>query len=78
MDADELAQKLAILGVQTRPFFWPMDEQAGFPDDGPFQGETYPVAERIARKGLYLPCGLSLSEDQIAEVSDARHQAFRS
>lgn len=33
-----LAQKLATLGVQTRPFFWPMHEQAGFPDDGPFRG----------------------------------------
>ncbi len=30
-----------------------------------------PVTERLARRGLYLPSGLTLTEAQIDEVSDA-------
>jgi perosamine synthetase len=29
------------------------------------------VAERIARQGLYLPSGLSLTEEQLAKVCEA-------
>jgi perosamine synthetase len=35
---------------------------------GLFAGETYPVTERLARRGLYLPSGLSLDEAQIDTV----------
>jgi perosamine synthetase len=38
---------------------------------GLFLGERYPVAERIARRGLYLPSGLGLTASQIAEVCEA-------
>ena len=37
---------------------------------GMFTGEKYPVAERIARQGLYLPSGLTLTETQIDLVCD--------
>jgi dTDP-4-amino-4,6-dideoxygalactose transaminase len=30
--------------------------------------ETYPVTERLAKRGLYLPSGLTLTEAQIDEV----------
>ena len=76
LDADEFARELAKLGVQTRPYFWPMNEQPVFRSMNLFQNETYPVAERIARRGLYLPTGLSLTEAQIVEVSNAVHQIF--
>ena len=33
-----------------------------------FVGESYPVSERLARQGLYLPSGLALTEDQLDEV----------
>ncbi|MEI7672666.1 MAG: DegT/DnrJ/EryC1/StrS family aminotransferase [Deltaproteobacteria bacterium] len=33
-----------------------------------FTGESYPVAERIARQGLYLPSGLTLTEEQLGQV----------
>jgi dTDP-4-amino-4,6-dideoxygalactose transaminase len=32
--------------------------------------EKYPVAERIARQGLYLPSGLTLTETQIDLICD--------
>jgi perosamine synthetase len=38
---------------------------------GLFTGERYPVAERIVRQGLYLPSGLTLTEEQIEKVVDA-------
>jgi perosamine synthetase len=33
-----------------------------------FEGERYPVTERIARQGLYLPSGLALTEAQLEET----------
>jgi perosamine synthetase len=71
MGADEFARRLNMLGVETRPFFLGMHEQPVFLGRGLFQGEHYPVAERIARQGLYLPSGLALSEEQLERVCEA-------
>jgi perosamine synthetase len=71
MDAAEFARKLQELGVQTRPFFLGMHEQPVFLERGLFQGEHYPVAERIARQGFYLPSGLALTLEQLEQVCDA-------
>lgn len=70
MDAVEFAKRLQACGVQTRPFFWGMHEQPVFLERGLFQGEHYPVAERIAHQGLYLPSGLALTETQLEQVCD--------
>lgn len=45
-----------------------MHEQLVFHKMGLFLNETYPVAERVARQGLYLPSGLTLTESQIDQV----------
>jgi perosamine synthetase len=71
MDAMEFAKRLREDGVDTRPFFLGMHEQSVFKGMGLFQGEHYPVAERIARQGLYLPSGLTLNERDIGEVAKA-------
>ncbi len=68
MDAAEFGRRLAEKGIQARPFFLSMHEQPVFHDMGLFAGEGYPVAERIARQGLYLPSGLALTEEQMAET----------
>jgi perosamine synthetase len=70
MDAVEFARRLQDLGVQTRPFFLGMHEQPVFLERGLFRGEHYPVAERIARQGLYLPSGLALTEAQMEQVCE--------
>lgn len=77
MDATELARRLQAGGVQTRPFFLGMHEQPVFLERGLFQGERYPVAERLARQGLYLPTGLSLTEEQIDRVCSAVSEALQ-
>ena len=65
MDAAGFAKALADRGIETRPFFLGMHEQPVFMKKGLFKKDRYPVAERIARRGLYLPSGLALTNDQI-------------
>jgi perosamine synthetase len=48
-----------------------MHEQPVLRDRGLFAGESYPVTERIARRGLYLPSGLTLTGEQIDQVCEA-------
>ncbi|MCX5751390.1 MAG: DegT/DnrJ/EryC1/StrS family aminotransferase [Candidatus Saganbacteria bacterium] len=71
MDAVSFAKKLADKGVATRPFFLGMHEQPVFHEMGLFKSERYPVCERIARQGLYLPSGLTLTDQQIEMVCTA-------
>jgi perosamine synthetase len=73
-DAAELAARLRAAGVETRPFFLGMHEQPAFQERGLFRGEHYPVAERLARRGLYLPSGLGNTEEQFRRVSEALHK----
>jgi len=70
-DASALMGLLAERKIGTRPFFWPMHEQPVFRKMGLFEGESYPVAERIARKGFYLPSGLGLTSLQQEQVISA-------
>jgi perosamine synthetase len=69
-DASHAMEKLRARGVGTRPFFWPMHEQPVLQKMGLFHNEHYPVAERLARRGFYLPSGLALTEAQIDYVID--------
>jgi perosamine synthetase len=64
-EAREAIDRLARAGVGARPFFWSMHEQPVFQRMGLFKGESYPVAERIARRGFYIPSGLGLNDEQI-------------
>jgi perosamine synthetase len=48
-----------------------MHEQPVFRKMGMFAGERYPVAERLARRGFYIPSGMALSAAQMAEVATA-------
>lgn len=71
LNADQVMAALAQKGIGTRPFFLGLHEQPALHQRGLFIGEQYPVTERIARKGLYLPSGLALTEKQIDRVIDA-------
>ncbi|CAE7766361.1 rfbE, partial [Symbiodinium necroappetens] len=68
-DAEEVMRRLADAKVGTRPFFWPMHEQPVFLQKGMFEGLTFPVAERIARRGFYIPSGLALTDAEVKEVA---------
>jgi perosamine synthetase len=69
-------RRLGEQGIGTRPFFWPMHEQPVFRDMGLFASEQYPVCERISRRGLYLPSGQALTNNEITTVCQAMHETF--
>jgi perosamine synthetase len=71
IEAVEFARRLADQGVMTRPFFLGMHEQPVFQRMGLFLDEHYPVTEHIARRGLYLPSGMTLTETQLDQVCEA-------
>ena len=64
----EILKKLLKKNIDTRTFFWPMHKQTIFKKMGLFKGETYPVAENLAKNGFYLPSGLGLSNKQIEYI----------
>jgi len=70
-DAKEAMVRLGKQGIGTRPFFWPMHEQPVFRKMNLFAGESHPIAERIARRGFYIPSGLALTGDQGLRVAKA-------
>ena len=75
-DAAAMMQRLGARGIGTRPFFWPMHEQPVFRRRGWYAGEHYPVAERLARRGFYLPSGLALTDEQIGRAAAALRDAL--
>ena len=77
IDAAELARRLAASGIETRPFFLGMHEQPALRERGLFAGESYPVAERLARQGLYLPSSIGLEEQEIERICGKVREALR-
>ena len=68
---DMVMARLGEAGVGTRPFFWPMHEQPVLRRLGLFEWVEHPNAERIARRGLYLPSSSALSDADIDRASEA-------
>jgi perosamine synthetase len=65
---DELIRELKKRGVETRSFFVPMNQQPVFKTMHLFEGENYPVAESLSRKGLYLPSSSGLKRAEIKYI----------
>lgn len=71
------ARRLAAEGVETRPFFLGLHEQPALRGRGlPCIG-SFPVTERLSRRGLLLPSGSSLDEDQVRRVARELRGALR-
>ncbi len=68
VDRDNLVARLANAGIETRNFFVPMNWQPALHSLGLLRGEAYPVAEDASRRGLYLPNGTTLTEEQVDYV----------
>lgn len=76
-DAVSLIDRLRQMGVGCRPFFWPMHEQPVFRRMGLFSSVSLPVSERLARRGLYLPSGLALTDAQVKSCVKVFKRAIR-
>jgi perosamine synthetase len=73
IDAAEFARRLRDRDIETRPFFLGMHEQPVLQRLAYFSREYHPVAERLARQGLYLPSGMTLTQEQLSRVCEAVH-----
>jgi perosamine synthetase len=62
---NELAKKLDKRGIETRPFFNPIHRMPPYRTN-----ERLPIAEKLSQKGINLPSGLDLSENEINSIAD--------
>ncbi|HWA74545.1 MAG TPA: DegT/DnrJ/EryC1/StrS family aminotransferase [Polyangiaceae bacterium] len=65
---DRVMALLGERGIETRSFFVPMHQQRGLAAYGCDVSGSYPNAEHVSPRGLYLPSGSGLSEEQIERV----------
>ncbi len=68
-DAKEIANRLREYKIGSRPFFWPMHQQPIFQKMGLFKDVQCPNAEKIAKRGFYIPSGLGINDEKIEYVA---------
>lgn len=66
MSREELMKGLANKGIETRTFFYPVHVQPIYIDK-----DEYPIADELSRRGLNLPSGNNLTQDDINFVCDS-------
>lgn len=66
IDKNELREKLAAGGIETRSFFVPIHVQPVY--RRLFTGQKFPIAEGLCRDGLYLPSFTTLTQQDIDRV----------
>ena len=75
MSRDDLMVYLKEKGIDTRSAFYPVHSQPVYAEQ--YKGEKYPVADDLGRKGINLPSGNTLTEDQIRQVAETIKSAKR-
>lgn len=65
---DELSSSLFESGIDSRTFFCPLNMQPFLQRQAGFRHVECPVAERLWRTGLYLPSGITLSDEDLNSV----------
>ena len=71
LSAEDVMKRLKAEGIGTRPFFYPLNLQPVLRKNGWFADESYPEAERLYRRGFYIPSGMALTDDQIERCAEA-------
>lgn len=71
LDRDAFMQALRDKGVDTRTYFYPLHAQPVLANAVTNDDALYPVTSDLARRGLYLPSGLALTQEQQHEVARA-------
>lgn len=66
---DDFTKQLKDMGVDTRDFFLPCHSQPAVCQRFPSK-EKFPISEDIAKRGLYLPSGLAIRDEQIQYVCE--------
>jgi len=71
LSRDGFMSELRKKGVDTRTFFVPVHKQPALNEMKRFDDRSFPVSEELSKKGLYLPSGLAITDDQIAQTCQA-------
>jgi len=75
MPRDELIASLYRIGVDTRTFFCPMNQQPFLRKQQGFRDIPCPVADTLWESGLYLPSSYTLTEHEIRSIADVIRNA---
>lgn len=75
-EAAAAIKKLAEMGIQTRPFFYPLHLQPAFRAFPWFREKSLPVSEELHRYGFYLPSGLTLNKEKQTRVAAALEEVL--
>jgi perosamine synthetase len=70
LSRDELIAYLAEREIESRTFFCPMNMQPFLCRQPGFREVQCPVAERLWERGMYIPCGIDLPDETLAEIVD--------
>lgn len=65
LDRDALMVRLREQGIDSRPFFYPIHTMPMYQ-----RGQSLPVAESLAARGINLPSGANLTESQIDYICE--------
>jgi perosamine synthetase len=76
VDRDTVAGELAEHGIDTRPFFYPVHTLPPYQDTA--RSRDFPIAERLAARGLNLPSSALLDHDDVEYVCEALRNAIAS
>jgi len=71
LDVKQITDKLKLLKIGTRPFFYPMNKQPVFNKMGLFINDSHGNSEHLAENGFYIPAGLGITEKQINIVANS-------
>jgi perosamine synthetase len=69
---DRLVSDLDQQGIETRPFFYPIHTLPPYRD-----GLKLPVAEQLSARGLNLPSGPDIENDELQHVASAVRDALQ-
>jgi len=75
LDAITVMRRLAEQKVGSRPFFYPLHRQPVLNRLGFGVDDRLPVAERLGEQGLYLPSGVTLSDEDIVRSAEVLREA---
>jgi perosamine synthetase len=71
IDRDELMNRLAKAGIETRPVFYPMHVMPPYLEPG----GSYPNAESLARRGISLPTHGLIQEEDVRYIAQQLQQS---
>ncbi len=77
LNAAALMQRLHEYRIGTRPFFYPLHLQPVLAQRNKSQQGSFPVAELIAKQGLYLPMSTRITRVELNRVAKALRGSLR-